>query len=138
MLDAAGRRAEAVEAGRAAIRKAPSLALALALAQRIRLAGDRDAAAWMVRDAVESEAPSPWTWEVMREAAAFLAADGRKSESIGLYRKLLDTEGIPFSAAKPWLEEARRVALESGDTAQAAEWEEELSRDAQTRIGGVR
>ena len=138
LLDAAGKRAEAVEAGRAAIRKAPSLALALALARRIRLAGDREAASWMVRDAVEAEAPSPWTWELMREAAAFVAADLRTGESIGLYRKLLETEGIPFSAAEPWLEEARKAALASGDTAQAAEWEEEISRSAGGRTGGAR
>jgi uncharacterized protein (TIGR03790 family) len=136
--DAQGRPADAIAEGRAGLKKVPSLALALAVAQRLAASGNREAATWMVRDAVDSMPASAETWEVEREAAVLLAACGRTGEAIGVYRKLFESDGLPAGALSSWMAEARQVALASGDTAQAAEWEEELTRNAQRRIGGAR
>jgi len=136
--DAQGRHADAIDEGRAGLKRAPSLPLALAVAARLAGSGDRDAAAWMLRDAVESMPATAGTWEVEREAASLLAACGRAGEAIGVYRRLFDSDGLPAGAAAPWMAEARQVALASGDTAQAAEWEEELTRNAQRRSAGGR
>jgi hypothetical protein len=108
------------------------------VAQRLAASGNREAATWMVRDAVDSMPASAETWEVEREAAVLLAACGRTGEAIGVYRKLFESDGLPAGALSSWMAEARQVALASGDTAQAAEWEEELTRPAQRRIGGAR
>jgi len=136
--DARGLRADAIDAGRAGLKKVPSLPLAFAVALRLAGSGNKEAAAWMLRDAVESMPASPETWEVEREAAALLASCGRSGEAIGVYRRLFDSDGLPADVAAPWMAEARQVALASGDTAQAAEWEEELTRNAQRRTGGGR
>jgi uncharacterized protein (TIGR03790 family) len=136
ILDAQGRHGDAMEAGRAGLKKAPNLALALAVAQRLAASGNKEAATWMMRDAVETMPLSPETWEVEREAAVLLAACGRAGEAIEIYRKLFEADGLPPSASAPWMAEARQVALASGDTAQAAEWEEELGRNSQKRAGG--
>jgi len=136
ILDAQGRHGDAMDAGRAGLKKAPNLALALAVAQRLAASGNKEAATWMMRDAVETMPLSPETWEVEREAAALLAACGRAGEAIEIYRKLFESDGLPPSASAPWMAEARQVALASGDTAQAAEWEEELGRNSQKRVGG--
>ena len=39
-----------------------------------------------------------------------------------------ETDMIPLAVKSPWLVEARRVALDSGDAGQAAQWNEEIGR----------
>ena len=63
------------------------------------------------------------TWELLHEAAQFLAATGRSAEAIDVYRRLFDIDAVPASVRAPWTAEARKVALASGDAAQAAEWQ---------------
>ncbi|HEY5080132.1 MAG TPA: TIGR03790 family protein [Opitutaceae bacterium] len=137
LLDAAGKNRDAIDLGQAAMREAPSLALALALAPRLQATGNGDAAAWLLNQAADSGPVSSAYWEVLREAAAFLAAHGRPGESIALYRKLFANDSIPPSVLSPWLGEARQVALDSHDAAQAAEWEDQIGRTVEKSVGSV-
>jgi tetratricopeptide (TPR) repeat protein len=134
LLDASGR--DAVDAGKAAMKTAPNLALALALAKRLQSSGNVDGAAWLVRDAAGSAPSSPGNWELLREAAAFLAANGRSAEAIEVYKKLLEIDAIPPSVRSYWLVEARQVALGAGDAAQAADWQDEIARLVEKSLSG--
>ncbi|HMD61680.1 MAG TPA: TIGR03790 family protein [Opitutaceae bacterium] len=136
LLDAGGKKAEAIEAGKAGMREAPNLALALALSARLDASGLGKEAVWMVKDAAATAGPSSGNWEVVREAASFLAAHGRSAEAIDVFRALFANDAIPSDVRSSWLVEARRVALEAGDTSQAAQWREELSRAVEKSIGG--
>jgi hypothetical protein len=138
LLDAAGKRGDAIDLGQAAMKTVPSLALALALAPRLQASGNGDGAAWLLTQAVDVGALSCGDWGVLRESAAFLAAHGRPGESIALYRKLFAIDGIPPAVLSSWLAEGRQVALESRDAAQAAEWEDQISRTVEKSIGSGR
>jgi uncharacterized protein (TIGR03790 family) len=136
LLDAAGRKAEAIEAGKAAMKQVPSLALALALAHRLDASGLGKEATWTLRAASELAGTQPGDWELMREAALFLAAHGRAAEAIDLFRRLFAIDAIPASVRSSWLVEARHVALDSGDTGQAAEWKEEIGQAVERSVDG--
>jgi uncharacterized protein (TIGR03790 family) len=138
LLDRAGKQADAIDAGRAAMKEVPSLALALALSRRYAASGNREAAAWTVRDAAQAETLGPLSWELMSEAGSFLASIGRSAEGIEVYRRLFDVEGLPLEAQIDWLARARQVALDSGDTAQAAEWKEAQGALSGKADGGKR
>jgi len=137
LLDAAGKRAEAIDAGKAGMREAPNLALALALAQRLDAAGLGKEALWMLKDAAASAGSSSGNWEVTREAALFLAARGKSGEAIDIFRALFAIDAIPPALRSSWLVGARRIALEAGDTGQAAQWKEELSQAVEKSIDGA-
>jgi uncharacterized protein (TIGR03790 family) len=128
LMDAEGRKDEAIKFGRSALKEAPGLALALALAQRLEASGAGEAATWVVRGAGETADTSASNWGLISEAASFLAAQKKAAEAIDLYRRLFAVDTIPASARASWLAEARRVALQGGDTGQAAEWNEELDQ----------
>jgi uncharacterized protein (TIGR03790 family) len=135
MLDAENRGAEAVQAGKAAMKEVPSLALALALAQRLRASGDSEGASWAVSAAADTADTSASNWELICECASSLAANKKSAEAIDLYRRLFAVDSIPPATKARWLAEARRVALEGGDTGQAAEWKEEMDQAAKTPAG---
>jgi len=130
LLDAEDKKEEAIRVGKAGMKEVPSLALALALAQRLQASGNSEEAAWTVRGAADAADTSASNWGLIREAAFFLSANKKSAEAIDLYRKLFAVDAIPAAVRAPWLAEARRVALESGDTGQAAEWEEETGQAA--------
>jgi len=131
-LDAAGRKPEAIAVGKTGMKEVPNLALALSLAERLAAAGIENEAIWMLKDAaLSASSASPGNWELMREAAMFLAADGRSAEAIDIFRALFDIDAIPPAVRTPWLVEARLVALEAGDTSQAAQWTEEIGQAAE-------
>jgi uncharacterized protein (TIGR03790 family) len=127
ILAAQGRPDDALAAGRLGMRERPNLALALALGRRMADAGNREAAAWMVRDAAQAEAVSVSAGSLFAEAGDFLSRIGRPGEAVTVYRKLLEQDGIPPEAAVSWFASGRRIALESGDTALAAQWREQMS-----------
>ena len=128
LLDADGRQTEAIAAGKAGMKAVPSLALALALARRIDATGNKEEATWIIRSATDSTEVSSSGWELVCEAATLLSADKKPAEAIDLYRRLFDSDAIPEAIRSVWLEEASRVAIEGGDTGQAAEWREERGR----------
>ena len=127
-LDAAGRPADAIAAGREGMRQVPNLALGLALARRLEASGEGEQAVGLVVEAVRTAGASAGDWALIREAASFLAEHGRTAESIDLYRRLFAISRIPPAVSLPWLQEARTVALAAGDSAQAAEWQSEMTR----------
>lgn len=131
LLDAAGKKAEAIDAGKAGMREVPSLALALALAQRLDASGLEKEALWLVKDAAGSAGASPGDWELMREAALFLAAHGGSAAAIDVFRALFAIDAVPPAPRSRWLGDARRVALDAGDTRQAALWKEEIGQAAE-------
>jgi len=135
LLGAQGNVHEAVEVGRAALKKTPSLALALALARLVDASGNADKSVWVVKAAAEAAEPVPGNWEPIREAALFLAEHRRSAEAIEIYRKLFSVDALPAEVRSAWIGEARRVALEAGDTGQAAEWKEEVGPAAQAAQG---
>ncbi len=130
LLDAGGKQEEAVAAGKAAMKQAPNLALALALARRLQASGNTEAATWVISSVADTSDLSASNWELVCEAASFLSASKKPAEAIDLYRRLFDVDTIPPALRATWLAEARRVALEGGDTGQAAEWEEEMGQIA--------
>ncbi len=125
LLDADGKKEEAIKVGKSGSKDAPSLALALALAQRLQASGAGEAATWVVKSAADAADTSASNWELICEGASFLAEHKKSSEAIDLYRRLFAVDTIPAPIRAAWLEEARRVALLGGDTGQAAEWKEE-------------
>jgi uncharacterized protein (TIGR03790 family) len=126
LLDAADRKQEAIDLGKSAMKEVPSLALALALAPRLRAAGNGEEATWIVQGAADSADTSASNWELLGEAASFLAANKKAAEAIDLYKKLFAVDAIPPAVKSTWLAEARRIALAGGDTGQAAQWKEEM------------
>jgi uncharacterized protein (TIGR03790 family) len=138
LLDASGKPGEAIAAGRAGMKAAPSLALALGLAQRLSAAGNNEQASWVVKGAADSADMTPWNWELLREAAVFLANHQKAAEAIDLYRKLFEADQIPDEARSPWLVEAREVALQAGDTALAAQWKMEIDQGVERALASKR
>jgi len=137
LLDADGRKAEAIALGKSAMKQAPNLALALALATRLADSGDNEAATWVVSAVADTADLSAPDWELVREAASFLSANKKSAEAIDLYRRLFDVDAIPPAVKATWLAEARRAALEGGDTGQAAQWEEEMSQSVEKSVGAT-
>jgi uncharacterized protein (TIGR03790 family) len=137
LLDADGRQAEAIALGRSAMKQAPNLALALALARRLADSGGAEAATWVISSVAETADLSPSNWEVVCEAASFMSANKKSAEAIDLYRRLFAVDSIPPAVRTPWLAEARRVALEGGDTGQAAQWEEEMGQSVEKAVGAA-
>jgi uncharacterized protein (TIGR03790 family) len=137
LLDADGRQEEAIAAGKAAMKQAPNLALALALAKRLEAAGNREEATWVISAAAETADTSPTGWELICEGASILSASKKSAEAIDLYRKLFDVDSIPPAVRSTWLAEAQRVALEGGDTGQAAQWKEERGQIAEKSAGAA-
>jgi uncharacterized protein (TIGR03790 family) len=135
VLDADGRNAEAIKAGKSAMKEVPSLALALALAQRLQASGDAEGATWAVGGVADTADTSASNWELICEGASFLAANKKSAEAIDLYRRLFAVDSLPASTRAAWLDEARRVALEGGDTGQAAEWKEERDQALKKSAG---
>jgi uncharacterized protein (TIGR03790 family) len=135
LVDAAGKKDEALATGKMGMQEVPNLALALALAARLDAAGLGNQAIWVLKDAAESAGTTPGDWELMREAALFLAGHRRAAEGIDLFRRLFEIEAIPPAVRSPWLVEARRVALDAGDTGQAAQWKDEISQTVEKSVG---
>jgi uncharacterized protein (TIGR03790 family) len=128
LLDAAGKHAESVALAKDALQKNPTLPVALAFAGRLEASGNRDEGVWAVSAAAGNADASLGNWELLRESAQYLSARKRSAEAIDVYRRLFDIDALPAVLRAPWLAEARAVALESGDTAQAADWKQQMDQ----------
>jgi uncharacterized protein (TIGR03790 family) len=131
LLDASGEQGEAIAVGKAGMKEVPNLALALALANRLDSVGNKEQASWVVTSAAGNAETSPGSWELIREAAVFLAAHRRAPEAIDLYRRLFSVDQIPAAVRAGWLAEARELALQAGDTGLAAQWRMEMDQSAE-------
>jgi uncharacterized protein (TIGR03790 family) len=136
LLDAQGKKPEAVQVGKAGMKQFPSLVLGLALARRLEGLGSVDEATWVAQEAAEGAEVTPANWELIGEAASLVSANKNSAEAIDLYRKLFEADAIPRQARLAWLADARDVALRGGDTGQAAEWKEEMDQTGE-KPGGT-
>ena len=121
-LDAAGKSAEATALVRSAEREAPSLAGGVALAERLRKAGDLNGAANALGFAPLLDSFPSDQWGLAHDAAALLEACGRPARALELWRTLLATPDLPSGVRLPWLRAASVAAAAAGDAAQAALW----------------
>ncbi|HUR57840.1 MAG TPA: TIGR03790 family protein [Opitutaceae bacterium] len=122
VLEAEGRRDEAVALARAAQTSAPSLAIGLALARRLHAGGDNDAAASALGFAGVAKTFAPNEWALAREAAQFLESAGRPRRALEIWQTLLAIPALPAELRAAWLPEARKAALAAKDDAQAEAW----------------
>jgi uncharacterized protein (TIGR03790 family) len=127
-LDAANQRDEATALARIAQHDAPSLAVGVALAHRLRDAGDHDGAARALGFAPLLKSFPTDQWALAREAALVLETSGRPAQAVDVWRNLFSDGAMPRELRVPWLRDARQSALAAKDTAQADAWAEELDR----------
>ena len=126
LLDAAGRRQEALALGRSGMKECPSLGLALSLAQRLQTTG-RGEEAWHVLEAATNETvPTTDEWGLMREAAQFLAAHRRGATAVEVFKRLLAIDQVPLAVRSNWLVNARDAAQAAGDFEQETAWKQEI------------
>lgn len=125
-LEAAGDAAGAIEYGRRQLTRTPSLALGLAVAERLHAAGNDSGAAltlgfskWVTR------APAS-DWGLLATIAERLAEWGDAATAVAVWRKLFDYD-LPDNVRKAWLETAKTAASKSGQTAAALEFDRALS-----------
>jgi uncharacterized protein (TIGR03790 family) len=128
LLDAEGKNQEAISVGKAGMKEVPSMALALALAQRIQGGGNTEEATAYVTGVIDSADASTSNWALLHDAAVFLAENKSADAAVDVYRKLFAVDAIPALVRSVWLDEARHAALEASDAGQAAEWKAELSQ----------
>lgn len=124
-LDNLGRSAEATALAVSAQRDAPSLAVGVALAQRLRASGDTEAAASAVGFVPMLKVYRPDEWAVAREAAQILEACGRPARALEVWRILLALPELPVELRMAWLGDARDAALAVKDAGQAGAWQRE-------------
>ncbi len=118
---------EALAVGIAAQRVSPSLAVGLALAQRLQAAGDHDGAGNALGFAATVTTLRPDEWALARACARMLESCGRPARALGLWRVLLAVETLPRELRVVWLTEASAAAEAAKDTAQRVLWESELA-----------
>lgn len=124
-LDDAGRRSEATALLRRTQSETPSLAVALALAQRLHDVGDAAGAVDALKFAGQRRSFAVDDWAVAREVARLLAACDQPEQAVRVWRVLLAEPTMPTSVRDPWLHDAAEAALAAGDTAQADAWKAE-------------
>ena len=125
-LEKAGRRNEAIWAGLEAQKAAPSVAVALGIADLQRAAGDVSGARMaldsiiMLRRFTLAEAPMA----VM--VARRLKESGENRLALAVWQRVLGSRSLPKEARIEWLRPALDAARASKDVNQAARWQEEL------------
>ncbi|MSU66753.1 MAG: hypothetical protein EXS38_11780 [Opitutus sp.] len=127
-LEAAGQSAEAMALAVSAQHDAPSLAVGLALAQRLRAAGDLDGPARTLGFAPLLKSFEPGEWALAREVAQLLDACGRPARAFEMWRNLLSGSALPREVRLPWLADARATALGARECVQASAWLIEIDR----------
>ena len=126
-LDEADQRAEATAFGVAAQRDAPSLAVGVALARRLRDAGENDNAGNALGFAPLLQNFEANEWALAREAAILLETCGRPARGLVVWRTLLGL-GLTRELRVAWLPDARKTALAAKDYSQASAWQTELDQ----------
>ena len=127
LLDLAGKPGDATAAARAALKERPGLlALSVALAHRLALAGRLDEAAGVVAPVAGMKTFAPDQWALARDAAQLLASSRHPERAVDIYRHLFSAASLPLELRAPWLVEARKAALAASDPKQAAEWAKDL------------
>jgi hypothetical protein len=122
-LDAANQHDEATAFARAAQREAPSLAVGVALARRLRDAGDTDNAGRALGFAPLLKSIPTDQWALAREAALLLETAGRPVLAVEVWRNLFSDGTVPRELRELWLPDAKKSALVAKEVAQADAWQ---------------
>lgn len=125
-LEAKDRLRGAIEVGRASQHDAPSIAVAVALAEALRVTGDAEAAANALSFVSLLESFPPDQLGLASRCATLLAGGGKAEAAVKVFRSILATKILPSEARRAWLEEAHQVATTAGDRRQASRWKIEL------------
>lgn len=133
LLEASGHSSRALAVLREGLSEHPNLALGVALAQRLRLAGERAEAERALDLARTVTEMRPDEWGLEHEAAELFGAMGRHDRAVETYRRLFEAAGIPSEVRARWLVDALRHALDAKDPAQAESWKRDLD-DAVAQI----
>ncbi|HXC99300.1 MAG TPA: TIGR03790 family protein, partial [Verrucomicrobiae bacterium] len=126
LLDADKKSAEALDILHAGMDESPSLALGLAVAQRLAKAGDAAGAAREVEFVRFIKTLRPQEWALAVETARLLVAGGQPQWAVEVYKNLLASDSLPLAARSAWLLAARDAALAAHDSAQAVQWETDM------------
>ncbi|HVS53562.1 MAG TPA: TIGR03790 family protein [Opitutaceae bacterium] len=124
-LDEAHETTEATALAISAQRQAPSLALGVALARRLRAGGDDAGAANALGFVPLLQSFRADEWALAREAVLLLEACGRPARAVDGWRALLAERNLPGELRRAWLREANKTALAANDFEQARAWEKE-------------
>ena len=108
-------------------REAPSLAVAVALADRLEAAGDQAGAAQVLSAAPLPGKIQPDEWALVRLVAQRLEHAGSPGQAVKIYQALFADEALPVELRAAWLKEAADTAASARDMSQAATWRDELS-----------
>jgi uncharacterized protein (TIGR03790 family) len=123
-LDAAKEPAAATALLVSALRDVPNLAVGVALAHRLREAGDIEGAANALGFAPLLKTFRSDEWALAREAAQLLDTCGRPTRALEVWRTLLAIEAIPREVRIAWLHDGARAARAAKDAGQALAWEQ--------------
>jgi uncharacterized protein (TIGR03790 family) len=126
LLDAAGKKADAVALLRQSQAERPTLAAGLALSLRLEDAGDWAGAADVLRFAARLKTFPADEWALAWKIAERLESNAAAAEALAVYQHLLSIEAQPAEFRIPCLRDAREAALRANDAAQAARWLQEL------------
>lgn len=125
-LEAAGRDEDALALARRTQEEHASLVVGLALAQRLRAAGDQAGAAAALAFVPGLGAFRTDEWALARESAQLLAEGGRVAEALALWQNLLEGPALPAELRRVWLPEAIELARRARESDQAAIWQAAL------------
>ncbi len=123
LLEAGGKKDEALALLRREAQSHPGLPVALALAGRLEAAKDLAAAAQALEVAAGRTGFQTDEWALASFAAHRLVADGAASKAVLVYQHLFSDGKLPPELRAAWLDEARLAAVKAGDKLQAADWE---------------
>lgn len=114
-LDAAHRPGEATALALSAQREAPSLAVGLALAQRLRDAGDNEGAGRALGFVSGLKTFSANEWALVREIAQTLEACGQPARAVELLRTLLANGSLPPEVRGVWQKQLNDLARSTAE-----------------------
>ncbi len=125
-LEASHRQSDALELARRVQADRPSLALGVALGERLEEA-DNSGARAAVPGMPAITALRPDEWALARKAAEILFRSGHPAAALATLRGVLDAADLPTTLRDAWLREGVGYAEAAGDRAQAEKWRQQLA-----------
>jgi uncharacterized protein (TIGR03790 family) len=127
LLEADNQDDEALALARAELAAAPSLPLALAVAERLTRRGDAAGVVRTLDFTSRLESPTTEEWALLRAAARLLETNGAPAKSVETCRRLFAARDLPRELRVAWLSEAIRMADAANDPARSEAWGQELA-----------
>ena len=126
LLETDGQDDEALALARAELAAAPSLPLALAVAERLAGRGDATGVVRTLDFASRLESLTTEEWALLRAAAHLLETNGAPAKAVETYRRLFAARELPRELRVAWLGDAARAAAAANDRARSEAWNREL------------